>query len=706
MHILNYNSNKLNKLNKFNNNNHNQPSTGMLFTYLLILTGLFVLLEISFLIECSGLYFGDFQLMAHHLHVPLKIVPGVLYFIFAQLLIHVMFVVFVWMMARLVGSAFRLSLKKTETLGIVLWVIALIGILLANRYYFPNSKFSSLLLDVISLNLAKYLLIGFAVFFAGAGLVACYGLHLLLSNRSKMILAGISIVIMAVFAYQQSRHTLVTDAATEDKPNIIIIGVDSLRPDFLGFFGHRKETPHFDAFLNQATVFSESVTPIARTYSSWMSILTGEYPKINKTRTNLEDSSAVDFGITLPSQLKQHGYETIFSTDEARFSNIDKKFGFDKTITPPIGMNDFLIGSLNDFPISNLLVNTLIGEYLFPHSFGSRPVYATYEPNSFLQLLKPTLAENRKKPVLLITHFCLTHYPYAWAGLPVKKVMLHHYQSAVTRVDQQFGDYIQLLKQNNLLEHSIVILLSDHGEGVEVSGDRITSADLFIAGKNNIKRTIPHFYPPSAENESVDRSGGHGTDVLGLTQYHTVLAFQARGLHVQNQKKRIPGIVSLMDIKPTLLHFLNLPLTKTNGYSLTPEIFGHASAVNTRIDFFTESDFSPEAIRSVHPETRKVLFEGIDFFRIDPKTTRLVVKDDMLKMIISSKQFADIYHNWILALYPQNQHEMMPILVNLETGEWTNDMTTSFAEQSPAHHMLASLKQFFGSDLKTVREGG
>ncbi len=315
--------------------------------------------------------------------------------------------------------------------------------------------------------------------------------------------------------------------------------------------------------------------------------------------------------------------------------------------------------------------------------------------------MRPTLSKSRKKPTLLITHLCLPHYPYAWAGLSIKKVTIHHYQAALSRADQQFHDFMVMLKENNFLEHSIVVLLSDHGEAVEIPGDRITSPDLFIPGEKNKKAIIPHFYPPSAMHEQVDMSGGHGTDVLGLSQYHTVLAFQTFGIK-PNQVKTVTGVVSLMDIKPTLLDYLDLPFGRSNGDSLEDYVFGQKNYVNTVQDFFTESDFSPEAIRSVHPEQRRVLFEGIDYFRIDPLSARVVVRDSMLKMIISSKQYADYYGQWVLALYPQNNKPMMPVLVDLKTGYWTNDLNSNFAKQSPANHMLIAMKHFFGKDVGKV----
>ena len=93
------------------------------------------------------------------------------------------------------------------------------------------------------------------------------------------------------------------------------------------------------------------------------------------------------------------------------------------------------------------------------------------------------------------------------------------------------------------------------------------------------------------------------------------------------------------------------------------------------------------------------MLEGIDIFEINPATTRLTVKNEMTAKIIASKQFADIYQGWMLALYPQSKDVRMPILVNLQTGQWTNDLGSEFARQSPASLMLTELRTFYREEI-------
>jgi len=473
--------------------------------------------------------------------------------------------------------------------------------------------------------------------------------------------------------------------------------MDALRPDFLSYFGSDLKTRHFDNFLNQSTVFAETITPIARTFPAWVSIFTGNYPKENQVRFDLEDQTNLHLANSLPAILQQQGYETIYAMDETRFSNVDKNFGFDKIITPPVGIDDFFLGTFNDFPLSNLVINTVIGKWLFPYSYANRPAYVSYDPNSFLKMMRPALAQAHQKPLFLAVHFCLPHMPYFWKSFSYvnTNTPVLQYDAAIKRADRLFADFLTMLSNEGFLKHSIVVLLSDHGEALELRGDRITYHDRYIPGANNPVGNIPKFYPPNFAEEKVNQSAGHGTDVLGMSQYHSVLAFRLYGL-AENQKTAVAGITSLMDIKPTILSLLNIPYAKVSGHSLKESILGKSAELARNEDYFIESDFSPASIRTVHPETREVLFEGIRYFQIDPVTTRLTVKKSMAELIISSKQYADIYQNWILALYPQQHNHVIPILVNLQTGQWTDDLATPFAKSSPAQHMLAALQTFYG----------
>jgi len=694
-----------------------------LFFHLLLLTLFFVFFEISFFFQSIHVYLNDFNLVARKLDIPLAILPGVLYFILVQILVHGLALLLVFGFSLAIARFFKFSTQNLERAGLVLWGLGLLWVLLANQYYYPNSKFAYLSRFIIADQLNGVLLVFLSCFWFVVIFITAYISFSLFCNSFALrkrslrgafcatkqstwiasshktllaMTAGVGLFLSGWIFYSYS--TQVKDAATEQRPNIILIGIDSLRPDFLGYRGSSLLTQAIDAFLNQSTVFMNSFTPLARTYPSWVGILSGKYPKEMGVRFNLANQSPYPKEQLLSVILQKQGYHTLYATDEARFSNIDQRFGFDELVTPLMGLNDFLLGSFNDFPLSNLLINTPAGKYLFPYSYANRPVYVTYEPNSFLNRLRPYLRYSRHQPLFLAVHFCLTHYPYLWASYPVQtnRSNLQFYEDAIVRVDQQFGDFMQLLAQEQVLNHAIVVLLSDHGEALELPGDRITTAEGYLSQKGHSRR-VPRFYPPSADIEAVNQSAGHGTDVLGLTQYRSLLAFKLYGLQRQYAKKiNYPTI--LLDIKPSILDFLHLS-SQSSGLSLKPAITQSTYVLPSQRLIYLESDFSPEAIRSVHPETRNLIFEGIEYYRVDPKSMRIFVKENMEQLILSSKQYALIEGDWVLALYPQSGGKRMPVLVQLSTGKWTTDLSLAFAQHSPAKNMLYTLQKFYGLDL-------
>ena len=62
-------------------------------------------------------------------------------------------------------------------------------------------------------------------------------------------------------------------------PDVVLVVVDTLRADTLGFSGHGSPTsPHLDTLAEQSTWFSRAYAPSTWTLPSVASILTGLYP--------------------------------------------------------------------------------------------------------------------------------------------------------------------------------------------------------------------------------------------------------------------------------------------------------------------------------------------------------------------------------------------------------------------------------------------
>jgi len=197
--------------------------------------------------------------------------------------------------------------------------------------------------------------------------------------------------------------------AVAQQPNIIVIGLDSLSPVHLDH--HPGAMPALEKQLREATVFSQALTPLARTFPAWTSVLTAKYPVSSGARFNLTALEQVETGVTLPKLLQARGYATVYAQDERKFNNIDERFGFDAVIGPAAGAAEFVLTLFADHPVANLALLTPWAQPLFPYIAMNRASLVHYAPDEFVAAITKQLATDADKPLFLAAHFCLAHYP-------------------------------------------------------------------------------------------------------------------------------------------------------------------------------------------------------------------------------------------------------------------------------------------------------
>ena len=110
--------------------------------------------------------------------------------------------------------------------------------------------------------------------------------------------------------------------------NILIIVVDALRQDHLGFNGYSRSTsPNIDKLAKEGACFTSSYTSLPRTDPSLMSILSGTYPHNHGLRLVHGNKINKSLGY-LPEILKAHNYKTCFMSGCGVY-NADLSGGFD-----------------------------------------------------------------------------------------------------------------------------------------------------------------------------------------------------------------------------------------------------------------------------------------------------------------------------------------------------------------------------------------
>lgn len=656
---------------------------------------------------------------------PVVLLP-LLIFVMMQLLAYGLFVGWIWFLTLSLSELFVVSKSKIYGLGVLIWLVACVTLLALNQYYFPGSFFAKWGSYLTRLHAGQIVLWVFLPGLILATLLAYVNFFWFKRyHRSGVVLLLCVMSLLAITVYDKvlASRTLVS-TATNKVPNIIFIGLDSLRPDFTGFFGKQAYTPNIDAFLQSSAYFTEAYTPLARTFPAWMSVLTGKYPKHSEARNNLVEPEAVIKNDTLAKHLQQAGYETVYATDEKRFSNVTTDYGFDRILGPSMGVNDFLLGGLSDFPLSNLLVNLPLGRFLFPYNYANRAAAITYEPDKFLQLVRLGLAQRSQKPLFLAVHLCLSHWPFTWArdGLSANMKMSNQYQHSVEGVDRQLGALLTILKENGLLENSLVVLLSDHGTALGLPGDRMI-ADRNYRGDAKDLPLVPKLklssapgYGAKKPEYTINTSYGQGTNVLSNKQYHVLLAVKRFGENISPHALSMR--VSLIDIAPTVLDFLHLaPMPLVDGISLYDDI---ANLGKTKIiprAFYLETGDSLSEIETDHIYIEKVIKHQIGIYTIDPQKGLLMMDALAEQAILKNKQLAILRGDWLLAHFPpklekkwvtsQSSHKVMKssivpayfVLVNVKTGQWTIGLASPFAKQAPVVDLLGQLKRFYGDEL-------
>lgn len=568
----------------------------------------------------------------------------------AMLLVHLLLGLTSWVLAHASRRVWPDTSASQRTWSVCWLVMLAAWVLLANAAWFPRSSLGGPYHELVRVGI-----FGIDVFFVvtfGLGALLAYIVGTLLWRHLRMA-HGVTrrsvwlatLVLVGVGAPLSGAIKVPAAQTHFDQPHVIVVGIDSLRTDYV----QRSPTltPAIDSFMSEAVVFTDTVTPLARTFPAWVSIVSGRHPHSTGAVINLFPRDLIDEGQTLPSVAREAGYQAVYAIDEVRFSNLDTSYGFDQMIGPPIGSADFLLGYIHDVPLSNLILNSPVGRALFPFAYGNRAMVATYDPDTYIDRIDDELSIDR--PTLLAVHFTLPHWPYTWAFSgpaegPTKSARTRsRYESTVRRADQQFRDLMSLLEERGVLRNAIVVVLSDHGESLGEQ-DRVT-----------------------LDGESGTELFGHGTSVFSADQYRVLLAMRAYGDASLNRELpvAIDIPVSLEDIAPTFVDLLGLPPVQDfDGWSLASALKGEPFDVDAwqeRIRFI-ETEYNPPGFAVGDIPGESELEQAAQTYRVDPVTDRLSVRPGMLDEIMAGRQFAAIKQGAILGAVPVASNEKQHLI--------------------------------------------
>jgi hypothetical protein len=392
-----------------------------------------------------------------------------------------------------------------------------------------------------------------------------------------------------------------------------------------------------------------------------MSILTGRSPRSTGAVFNLIRREDIHDYPTIADLLATKGYRTVYATDEVRFANIDRTYGFDQVITPPIGAADFLIGQIGDLPLSNVIANTRLGGFLLRYLHANRGIAFLYRPETFIDRLRHELPE--AEPVLVAIHLTVAHWPYFHAGTPLGLPMnggdapSPAYLEALQTADGMFQDVLDLLQSKGILDNALVVVLSDHGEAFGIPSESLLNVTDSMSGL---------LAPVQVSN------WGHGQSVLSPVQYQVLLGFRGFGSQAEigAQGRELQQSASLEDIVPTVMELLRERVPTVNGISLAPSLRSTSSSrglQENRIRF-TETDFVVTPTDSGEVEEEDAARQAARLLEIDRTSGWLQWRPAMVAPLLAKKERAALDATRLLAAMPAAPDGHQFLLLDRQSG--------------------------------------
>ncbi|MFL2870350.1 MAG: arylsulfatase [Pirellulaceae bacterium] len=288
-------------------------------------------------------------------------------------------------------------------------------------------------------------------------------------------------------------------AETPSRPNIVLIMADDLGFADIGCYGSEVETPNLDSLASNGLRFTQFYNT-AKCHSSRVSLLTGLY-------CDQAGGASLSRGATIAEVLRSTGYSTAM-VGKWHLNKQPTDFGFERYWGHLSGATNFFTGD-DSFRFN--------GEpYLIPETLNGRPFYTTHAIGDFALDFIDDMA-SKDSPFLLYVAFNAPHYPLqapedevkkydgkyddgwdqlrqtrfaqqiqtglfpttmtlsdrpdhipAWDALTKKEQAweadrMEVFAAMVDVLDQNVGRIVEKLKDDGLLENTLLLFCSDNG---------------------------------------------------------------------------------------------------------------------------------------------------------------------------------------------------------------------------------------------------
>ena len=231
-------------------------------------------------------------------------------------------------------------------------------------------------------------------------------------------------------------------AVSFPKAPVILISIDTLRSDHLPVYGYRGvATPNIDRLRRDSVLFEKAYSHCPMTLPAHISMLTGLLPSEHEVRNNVGYRFDASRFPNLPQLLESHGYETAAAVSSY-------------VLRADTGMSAMFSRYDDDIPV------------------GTEGASSSYQRSgsAAVRFARDWIGQRRTSPFFFLLHLYEPHAPYD-PPEPFRSRYKNAYDGEVAASDALVGELLDELTRIGLYEKAIIILTSDHGEGLMDHGE-------------------------------------------------------------------------------------------------------------------------------------------------------------------------------------------------------------------------------------------
>ena len=311
------------------------------------------------------------------------------------------------------------------------------------------------------------------------------------------------------------------DSGPTGPPNVIVVTLDTTRPDYLSCYSDAQGTPTIQRLADEGTRFDAAMSSSGVTPVSHATILTGAFPYEHDLRVL---SAGSGFKLpedqpTIASALRAEGYTT--AAIQSAFP-VSSYFGFDKDYDVFLDL------------AGEMVVNPELGKTVWDG--GDLQRRSDQTAHMVLGFLDDV--QDQDKPFFLWLHLWDPHDPWIKpdpeyishldpnhpnAVAAASQYYAQFYAAEIRFMDVQLGTVVEGLEQRGLWDNTLMCVTADHGEGL------------------------------------IDGFQAHGWAKHRMTyqeQLHVPMLLTGKGVPAG---RSVPDMVRTADIVPTLLDLAGFP---------------------------------------------------------------------------------------------------------------------------------------------------